>query len=824
MAGLLKKFGIGSSPQVSEGVAVDEIQSSGASSPKMGEKNEKDVGVSSSHELPEAEAARRLKAFKRNADALWDPNLESEVMHDVEEAVGHHDKDAENNLVHEMMDNSPYPEVRAAVRNYDVDLPCNTIRMWVISMLMTTIGSGLNMLFSLRSPSITITSYVAQLIVYPVGLGWDKVMPNREFNTFGVRWNLNPGPFNFKEHAMIVIMANASFGTGVGYFTDILQAQRGFYKFNWGWGFGVLVALSTQCVGFGLAGLFSRWLVEPAGMIWPQDLVNCAFMYTLHDNSKTDPAKTNGWSISRYRWFFYVFMGSFLYYWFPGYIAQFLSVFAFPTWIAPNNITVNKVFGGYSGMALLPITFDWTQITGYVFSPLIPPWHAIGNTLIGLVLFYWITASAVHFSGTWYADYLPFSDSSSYDNTASVYNVSKILTPEITLDLTKYKEYSPLFLSTTFALCYGLSFAAISAVVVHTILFHGKFIMDRWRRSRDDMRDVHQEMMDKYPKVPAWWFLSLLAVCIGLSFATIYAYPTEMSWWALILAFIISFVWFVPIGMVQAITNVQLGLNVFTEFLIGYMQPGKPNAMMLFKTYGYITMTQGLAFTQDMKLGHYLKVPPRTMFLGQLIATIWSCIVQLAVFEWAFGGGIKDLCALHQTNHFTCPGGRVFYNASVIWGVIGPARMFSGDSTYKNLQYFWLAGAAAPIIFYFAAKQWPKSPVRFLSAPLIFGGTGQIPPATPLNYLSWGIVGFIFNKFIRNRYRGWWMRFNYITSAALDSGLAISTILIVLTISLTNTDAPNWWGNVGVYNTMDYLGTAVAKVLPEGATFGPSTW
>ncbi|KAH0270374.1 small oligopeptide transporter, partial [Aureobasidium melanogenum] len=822
MPGFLTKLGLGS-PEVSEGIAIDEIQSSGSSSPK-GEKDEKTVGVSSAHELSEAEAARRLKVFKHNADALWDPNLESDDLHAVDEAVEHHDKDGENHLVNELMENSPYPEVRAAVRNYDVDLPCNTIRMWVISLLMTTIGSGLNMLFSLRSPSITITSYVAQLIVYPVGLAWDKVMPNRQYTTFGVKWNLNPGPFNFKEHAMIVIMANASFGTGVGYFTDILQAQRGFYKFNWGWGFGVLVALSTQCVGFGLAGLFSRWLVEPAPMIWPQDLVNCAFMYTLHDNSKTDPAKTNGWSISRYRWFFYVFLGSFLYYWFPGYIAQFLSVFAFPTWIAPNNVTVNKVFGGFSGMALLPITFDWTQITGYVFSPLIPPWHAIGNTLIGLVVFYWIVAAGVHFSGTWYADYLPFSTSSSYDNTASTYNVSRILAPQITLDLKKYEEYSPLFLSTTFALCYGLSFAAISAVVVHTVLFHGKFILDRWRRSRDDMRDVHQEMMDKYPKVPAWWYIVLLLICIGLSFATIYAYPTEMSWWALILAFIISFVWFLPIGFIQAITNVQLGLNVFTEFLIGYMQPGKPNAMMLFKTYGYITMTQGLAFTQDMKLGHYLKVPPKTMFMGQLIATIWSCIVQLAVFEWAFGGGIKDLCALHQVNHFTCPGGRVFYNASVIWGVIGPARMFSGDATYKNLQWFWLAGAAAPVIFFFAAKQWPKSPIRFLSAPLIFGGTGQIPPATPLNYLSWGIVGFIFNKWIRNRYRGWWMRFNYITSAALDSGLAISTILIVLTISLTNTDAPNWWGNVAVYNTMDSLGTAVSKVLPEGATFGPSTW
>ena len=155
---------------------------------------------------------------------------------------------------------------------------------------------------------------------------------------------------------------------------------------------------------------------------------------------------------------------------------------------------------------------------------------------------------------------------------------------------------------------------------------------------------------------------------------------------------------------------------------------------------------------------------------------------------------------------------------------IGPARMFSGDATYKNLQFFWLAGAAAPVMIYFAAKQWPKSPIKFLSAPLIFGGTGQIPPATPLNYLSWGIVGFIFNKWIRNRYRGWWMRFNYITSAALDSGLAISTILLVLTISLTNTDPPNWWGNVGIYNTMDALGTAVSKILPDGSTFGPSTW
>ena len=111
-------------------------------------------------------------------------------------------------------------------------------------------------------------------------------------------------------------------------------------------------------------------------------------------------------------------------------------------------------------------------------------------------------------------------------------------------------------------------------------------------------------------------------------------WATHLTWYAVLIAFLISAVWLVPIGMVQATTNVSIGLNVFTEFLIGYMLPGRPIAMMIFKTYGYFTMAQALSFTQDLKLGHYLKVPQRCLFAGQLVATIWACFVQLAVIEW----------------------------------------------------------------------------------------------------------------------------------------------------------------------------------------------
>ena len=162
-------------------------------------------------------------------------------------------------------------------------------------------------------------SYIVQLLAYPIGRGWHLVLPDREFKVAGLRFNLNPGPFNIKEHTIIVVMANAAFGGGTGYFTDTIISMRKFYNFeSWGWGFNILFALSTQCVGFGLAGIFRRWIVEPAAMIWPTALVNTAFMYALHDHKPTDATNSNGWSISRYRWFLYIMAGSFLWFWVPG--------------------------------------------------------------------------------------------------------------------------------------------------------------------------------------------------------------------------------------------------------------------------------------------------------------------------------------------------------------------------------------------------------------------------------------------------------------------------------------------------------------------------
>lgn len=106
--------------------------------------------------------------------------------------------------------------------------------------------------------------------------------------------------------------------------------------------------------------------------------------------------------------------------------------------------------------------------------------------------------------------------------------VSNILTPEFTFDLEKYKNYSPMFLAPTFALNYGLSFAALTAAIVHTILFNGKEVWYRYKAAKNQEPDVHMKMMAKYDEAPDWWYGVLFVISMALGLATCLGFDSQL--------------------------------------------------------------------------------------------------------------------------------------------------------------------------------------------------------------------------------------------------------------------------------------------------------
>ncbi|KAL6307856.1 OPT oligopeptide transporter [Sparassis latifolia] len=713
-------------------------------------------------------------------------------------------------------EDSPYPEVRSAVANTDdPSIPASTLRTWVIGIIWAIIIPGVNQFFFFRYPSVSVGSFVAQLISFPMGRAWAKFMPRVKI--FGV--SVNPGPFTVKEHVLITIMAGV--GAGSAYATDIVAVQRVYYSQTYNFGYQWMVVMSTQLIGFSIGGILRRFLVQPSSMIWPANLVTCALFNTLHSQQYAGIGNRGG--ISRERFFFFVFLGSFCWYFFPYYIFAALSYFNWVCWIVPNNVVVNQLFGYSTGLGMSLITFDWAQIS-YIGSPLATPWWAEANIAIGFVFFFWVLTPILHFTNVWYSAYLPMSSRTSYDRFGQSYNVTRITNADATLNLEQYKQYSPLFLSTTFAMSYGLSFASITATITHTILYFRKQIWVQSRRSMHEQPDIHARLMSKYRQVPEWWYAVILVAMFVFGVISIEVWHTDFPVWAFVLSLVISFAYVVPIGMIQAITNQQIGLNVITELIIGYALPGRPIAMMMFKTWGYITMAQALQFASDFKLGHYMKIAPRPMFWSQVVATVIAGTVQLGVQAWMFTN-IHDMCSPTQSDSFICPSTEVFGTASIIWGVIGPVRQFSSGQIYYGLVFFFLVGALCPLGGYLISLKWPNSFMKYINFPVIFSGTGAIPPASAVNYVPWAIVGFIFNYVIRRRHFSWWTKYNYVLSAGLDSGVAVSVIVIFFALQYPKNGTiglntiQKWWGNTVSFTNADGLGTPYLP-LPSSGAFG----
>ncbi|KAJ9098838.1 hypothetical protein QFC20_005892 [Naganishia adeliensis] len=721
----------------------------------------------------------------------------------------------------EIEEDSPYPEVRAAVSNMDdPTMQVNTWRVWFLGMFWAIIMAGVNQFFFFRYPNIVIPAIIAQLLSFPMGKFLARVMPNK--------WGLNPGPFNVKEHVLITIMASVSYQSA--YATDIIAVQRFFYNQTadngWGYGYQIMLVISTQMIGFCLGGLYRKMLVWPSAMIWPSTLVNTALFNTLHSVEDESARETRSRTMSREKYFVVATGASFVWSWFPNYLASFLAYFDWVTWIAPNNQKVNMLFGYQHGMGMSLLTFDWGIISG-IGNPMATPWWATANILGGFVFFIWFLYPIMYYQNVLDWAYLPFSSSTSFDRYGKKYNVSRIMNDDATFNEKAYEDYSPLMLSAT----YALSFAALSATITHTILYYRKQIWSQFRKSIHDKDDIHMKLMSRYPEIPLWWYGAVFLVNLALGIAAIHAWPTGMPVWALFLALAIAIVLALPIGMIQAITNQQVGLNVITELIIGFAVPGKPVSMMIFKTYGYITMAQGMSFISDMKIGHYMKVPPRLMFFGQCSATAVAAITQIFVQAWVFSN-IDGICDT-STDIWWCPSTQTFGTASIIWGAIGPQRTFGKGQLYAQFNWFWLIGAVVPIPTYFLAKRYPKSFWRYVNWPVIFSGVLLMPPYLPINFLSYCYVGFLTQYLWRRRHFSSWQSRNYVLSAAISAGYALAILAIFFCLQYPKNGEiglntiQSWWGNIVYNNVIDaqVLGSAHFQ-LEKGGHFGPEagTW
>ncbi|KAK1303624.1 Oligopeptide transporter 7 [Acorus calamus] len=692
-------------------------------------------------------------------------------------------------------ENSPVEQVALTVpTSDDPTLPVVTFRMWVLGTASCALLSFLNQFFWYRKEPLSVTSVSAQIAVVPLGHLMARTLTERVFfKGRPYEFTLNPGPFNVKEHVLITIFANSG-GWGV-YSINVVTAVRIFYGKEISFFVSLLVVVTSQVLGFGWAGMFRKYLVEPAAMWWPQNLVQVSLFRVLHEKEERRKGGT-----TKNQFFFIAFICSFAYYTFPGYLFPMLTSLSWICWIFPHSVVVHQLGSGLHGLGIGAIGLDWSTISAYLRSPLASPWFATANVAAGFMIMTYVITPIMYWLNVYKAKRFPIFSDGLFMSSGQKYNISSIINSNFHLDVQAYEREGPLYLSTFFAITYGFIFASLTATISHVALFHGREIWEMSKFAfRKEKMDVHTRLIRVYKQVPQWWFQCILLVTISFTIFACEHYNDQLQlpWWGVLLACALAVVFTLPMGIITATTNQTPNLNVITEYIMGYLYPGRPVANMCFRVYGYTSMRRAVIFLQDLKLGHYMKIPPRTMFMAQVVGTVIAALVDLGTAWWLMDT-IPNICnraLLPENSPWTCPSDHVFYDGSVVWGLIGPRRIFGDLGTYTAINWFFLFGAIAPLLVWMAHKAFPNQHwISLVHMPILLGATANIPPATAVNYTSWIICGFL-SGFVVYRYRhNWWQRHNYVLSAALDSGLAFMGVMLYVFLELENVSL-KWWGN-----------------------------
>ncbi|KAK3385091.1 isp4 protein [Podospora didyma] len=600
----------------------------------------------------------------------------------------------------------------------------------VLSTFWVVAGCGVSSMYYFKPYSNTLTSYAVQLLSW----GW------RTFRFFACSFSLNPGPWNAKEHALIVVAYRGSCYAAYG--LGPLSALELYYDRKLSPGWGILFLLTTQMIGYGFAGIFRDILVRPPKIYYPGVLPNFAQVFS------------------------YVAITTFIWQWLPGFIFPLLSSIPLLCYFAHGQWKGYVLGSGYYGFGMLDISLDWNSST--FWQPLYTPLWANASQIGGALVACWLTYPILYFTNTLNAPSYPPMSSGTFDDTGAKYNITPILTPQYTLDQTAVNEYSMPRWSISYAMAIFWGFACSTSALVYAGLWYGKdsyvAIVEAWKSRRDDYNDPYLKLMSRTARVPHWWYLTLLAACFALSLGCVYGAEIGLPWWGFVIICVVSAICTFP----------NVGMAYLSEILAGGLFPGNPDAF-----------------------GFYMKIPEKEMFWAQVYGTLLGLFVNYGVMRLIIDHiGAATLLGKNESNSWLAMKTRNYYSLSVLWGILGPKMSLSEGSDYSWVYWEFLLGPALVTLVYMVHRFRPNWELATRCNPVvIMYGATLFPVNQTTNLMISGALSVFFMGYML-RYRPVWFRkYNYLLGVGLDCGSQITQTIMMFAINLPYLSMPFWWGN-----------------------------
>ena len=342
--------------------------------------------------------------------------------------------------------------------------------------------------------------------------------------------------------------------------------------------------------------------------------------------------------------------------------------------------------------------------------------------------------------------------------------------------------------------------AAIGALVAHVVLFWGRDVWKSIQAAREGkVSDRHWKGMQRYKEAPSWWYLLLLLLSFVFGLVVVLAQDTTLRWYGYMASLLLGTVVAPFSGILYAMLGNGISTNNLTKMIGGLVVPGRPLANLYFYAWSHSTIAQVINLCNDPKLGQYLKIPPRSMFITQVLGTVYGAFLNYAVASTIISCNWE---LIHSDMGSYVWSGAYYQslNASgVAWSM---ARYMYGPAMrYFIVPMAVLLGMGLVVVHFgltcFVGKiglvkttDLVLPTVLFYSASMTTGQNCVI--------LTTILVGCISKGFVRTRHARWFRKYNYLLGAGCDAGSL--TVMFILTFTVLGAAGPEkafptWEGN-----------------------------
>ncbi|KAH9071577.1 OPT oligopeptide transporter protein-domain-containing protein [Lactarius deliciosus] len=701
------------------------------------------------------------------------------------------------------------------VSQYIVDLrddedPPFTFRSVVLGTVIGGLGAALHQVYIFKPVQVGISTVFLLLLIYLLGKFWSTFFPRHSW-VEGTRFEwlgptlhiINPGQFGLKEHVIATIVASsASLGS-----TAVLNfaVQRLYYDTKVTASTAILSTFSTAVFGYGIVGLLRPLTVYPSESVYWSNLPTVSIFQALHFDNDSN--------YKRVRLFWIAFAVMFVYEIIPSYIFPLLngfSIFCLASQHASPRVqnVFTNIFGGADGnegLGLFSLSFDWQYIgSAYMSLPLIQQ----ANSWIGVFICY-IAIVAIYYSNTWNAitysfqsKSFPMLSTSLFSSNGSVYNQTAVFTgSNFQLNKTALDEIGLPALTGSNAWAGFTGSLALGGLVAHSVFFWGPSVVSSFKHARDKTQpDPHWVAIQKYKEVPWRWYTLLLLLSFFAGLISILEGQTALSGWSYIFALISGAIVAPFATLLTARLGSGMATNVF-KMIAGAINPGRPVANLYFSMWGHDVVATTIGFSSDLKIGQYLKIPPRSLFVAQ----IWGTIIVVMV---SITGAQRDIL-LDPTGNNIWSGKTVqsLNSDAITWSLA--KELYGPSGPYFIIPLGIFIGFALTVIHWLINKRWPYiGPVRvdWFILPLIFQYSSLLYTGVTSIALSTVIVGLVSQFWLRRYHPGWYRKYNYILGGALDGGAHV--IIFILSFAVFGASGvsrpfPAWAGSPAKGN-VDY--------------------